>query len=437
MRARSQHPPYLPTWYTGTPSEHASSAKRIVVGAQGMSLSFADGSAAEDWSGGMFVNNIGWGRPEVAKALADQALRLSWTGPERLADVRIALARDLRSVLPSGLTTVHYGVGGSDGMEAAVRAARMVTRRKKVLAFSYAYHGDTMVTESLSDAMTPYGDPRLWIVRAPSAYEFWERLGDWDAAYARCLDAFQAVLRRNGARTFAAVVAEPVSGSLCGVPFRREVAAGIRETCNHFGIKVLADEVITGFGRTGEWFGSPSAELEPDAIVLAKGLTGGYAPLGAVVFEDGWGGILRRRGFPHGLTSSGHPLACTAARETIRILKEEDLVVRSKRLGAYLRQSLDRIAAGRPRIVRDVRGVGLLQALELRGRGRWRDGRPHPAARRTQRLVDGLRRDRILVYATPDGSSIVLSPPFIVTNEQVDRFASCLDARLAELERTG
>ncbi len=374
----------------------------------------------------MFVNNIGLGRPEMARILAEQVERLAWSDPGVLADVRLALAADLRSILPRSLTSIHFTVGGSDAMEAALRAARKVTGRKKVVAFSYAYHGDTMVTESLSDGMTPYGDPRSWIVRAPSPFELWEAGGDWDAAYAACLEAFENTVRRANPRTVAAVVVEPMSGSYCGVPLSRGLARGLRESCDRHGIKLVADEVITGFGRTGRWFGSAAVGLEPDATVMAKGITGGYAPLGAVAFEASWASVLARTGFPHGLTFSGHPVACAAARAAIRILRDEKLVVASAAKGRLLGRRLEEIAAAHPEIVRDVRGLGLLVAMELRGRRKWKKGASHPASARLSKLQAALRDAGLLVYGPPAGGFLLFCPPFTVEEERIERLARWL-----------
>lgn len=428
-RIEPRAPPVLPTWYAGPESALRPTAAATIVSARGMDVTFADGRSFEDWSGSMFVNNIGLGRPEVAKELADQAALLAWADPDLLTEVRLALASDLRSILPRSLTTLHYGVGGSDCMEAAVRAARKVTGRKKVLVLTYAYHGDTLATESLSDGMTPYGDPRPWVVRVPSAYEFWEAKDDWDAAYAAALDAFVAALRRAGPRTVAAAIVEPMSGSYCGVPLTRDLGRGIREACDQHGIKLVADEVITGFGRTGSWFGSSAVGLEPDAVVMAKGITGGYAPLGAVAFEASMARTLARTGFPHGLTYSGHPLGCAAARATLRILKTEDLVRASARKGALLAKSLGDVAMDHPKIVRDVRGRGLLVAFELRGERRWKKGAPHPASARTAKLRAALQKEGVLVYATPDGGNLLFSPPFTVGEDRIDRLVACI-ARL-------
>jgi len=430
--ARTARPFYLTIWYGGTPEERRATPANTYVEARGMTTSLEDGTAYEDWTGSAFVNNIGLGRPEIAKALADQALSMSWLTPAEFASIRLALTRDLLDVLPRHLRVPFYGLGGSDSNEAAIRAARKVTGRSKVLTFKGAYHGDTMTIENVSGTgLTDYGDPRPWAVHTPAPYDFWRKLGDWDRAYEASLDAFARTLKRHGPRSFACVILEPVNMTMGAVPLSRDLSRGIQELCERNGIKLVADEVITGFGRTGRWFGSETVGLRPDAMVFAKGFTGGYAPLGAVVFEREWGERLRRTGFPHGLTFGAHPLGCVAAQETIRVLRREGLVDRARRMGAYLRERLEGIRDEHPDDVRDVRGHGLFLALEVAGKGRRVKGGLHPAWPRVERVWEGLKADGLRVTTNSDGSSLLVCPPFTVTEEQVDRLVSRLDARLA------
>ncbi len=422
---------YIPVWYGGTPEERLATPSNTYVRTEGMTIVLADGTTLEDWSGQAFVNNIGMGRPDVAKALADQATRMSWLSPAEFAEVRLALTEDLRSVAPSHLTTPFYSIGGSDSIEAAIRAAWKVTKRRKVLGFVSGYHGDTITVESVSgDGITPYGDLRRWAVHTPSPYESFETLGEWDRAYKACLDGIRRTLTRHGPRSFACMIVEPVMGVAGAVPLSRDLSKGIREICDRYDIKLVADEVITGFGRTGEWFGSPSRGLKPDATVLAKGLTGGYAPLGAVLFEQSWGDALRKTGFPHGLTFGGHPLGCAAAREVIRILKAERLVERCHAIGRILRSKLGDLREDHPTVVRDVRGEGLLVGIELFGERRRKRGELHPAWERVESLWKGLWNASIRVTTNDDGSSILLCPPFTVTEAQVDRLIERLDVTL-------
>jgi len=153
---------YVPVWYSGTAEERSPTPSNTVVGTEGMAITFADGTTLEDWTGHMYVNNIGTGRPDVAKVLADAAIRTSWLSPSEFAAIRLDLTEDLRSVLPRNLTTPFYGIGGSDSNEAAIRAAWQVTKRRKVLSFTSAYHGDTITIESVTGGVEPYGDLRRW-----------------------------------------------------------------------------------------------------------------------------------------------------------------------------------------------------------------------------------------------------------------------------------
>lgn len=431
-RSKGDRPFYIPVWYTATQEERRATPSNTFVRTDGMTIVLADGTTLEDWTGQAFVNNIGMGRPEVAKVLADQATRMSWLGPGEFAEIRLQLTEDLRSLLPKRLSIPFYGIGGSDSIEAAVRAARKVTRRRNVLTFTNGYHGDTMTVESVSGTgMTEYGDPRPWAIHTISPYDAFQATGDWEQASERTLEGIGKTLKRHGPRSFACVLLEPVMGTAGAVPFSKDVSKGLRELCDRHEIKLVADEVITGFGRTGEWWGFPGVGLKPDAVVLAKGLTGGYAPLGAVVFERSWGESLRKTGYPHGLTFGAHPVACAAARETIRILKAERLVERCKSIGRILRKRLEELQGDHPDVVRDVRGAGLLLAIELRAKTRrGKRGDLHPAWERVEPIWTGLRNAGIRVTTNHDGSSLLLCPPFTVTEGHVDRLIDRLDFHL-------
>jgi len=487
------HPFYIPAWYPHRtlPERRTVSPHNTFVRGEGMTVVLEDGTSFEDWEGQSLVNNIGLGREDIARVLAEQVRRLSWLSPALFADVRLALTKDLQSVLPHGISVPFYGVGGSDSIEAAIRAARKVSRRKNILVFNGGYHGETITTESVCGwAASDYGDPRPWVVHVPSPYDWFQNLGDWDRAYERCLEGIEKAVKKRGSRTFAGALVEPVMGTGGIVPLSAGLSTALRELCDRYGIKLIADEVITGFGRTGEWFGSTTVGLKPDAMVLAKGLTGGNAPLGAVVFEQSWGEELREKGFPHGLTFGGHPLACAAARETIRILKSERLVERAKTIGAYMKPRLMELEKEHRAVVRDVRGMGLMLAVELRlphqspqipsAKRRVRRARTisasitqrleefrrepraalrgvggarslltrklragltgkqygsHPAASRVRGIWERLLQDGMRVWTSGDGGSLMFCPPFIVTEAQVDRLVDRLDFHLREIAR--
>ena len=484
-------PFYLPAWYPrrALPEWKTISPHNTFARGEGMTVVLEDGTRFEDWEGQSLVNNIGLGRAEMARVIAEQALRLSWLAPSLFADVRVALARDLQSVLPPGISVPFYGIGGADSIEVAIRAARKVTRRKNILAFTGGFHGDTITTESVSGwGVLEYGDPRPWCVHVPSPHIWFQELGDWDRAYERCLEGVDKALKKHKPRSFACLLVEPVTGVGGGVPLSEGLSKALRELCDQHGIKLIADEVVTGFGRTGEWFGSTAVGLKPDAIVLAKGMTGGYVPLGAVVFEASWGEELRADEWRHGPTFGGHPVACAAARETIRILREERLVERAKSVGAHMRKRLQELWQKHPAVVRDVRGKGLLLGMELRPasgetptkrsellaqeannvraymerrlgdfvrepRGtvrqvtstafllardlsaarRGRKYSSHPASGRVWAIFQALENEGMRAWTSGDGSSLMFCPPFIVTEAQVDRLVDRLDFHLREI----
>jgi len=432
-RRKPERPFYLTAWYTATKEERQATSANTYVRGDGMTVAFEDGTTLEDWTGQVFANNVGMGRPEIAKAMLAQSMRLGWVSPGEFAETRLALTEELRTILPRGITVPIYGVGGSDSIEAAVRAARKVTRRQKVLTFTQAYHGDTLVVENLSGyGLTPYGDPRPWAVHTHSPYILWQALDSWGDAYDACLRGIEKTLRRHGPRSFAAMIVEPVMCSYGAIPVSRDLAKGINELCERHDIKLVSDEVVTGFGRTGAWFGAQTVGLKPDAIVVAKGITSGYAPLGAAVLEASWGKVLRNKGFPHGLTWAGHPIACAAARATIRLLKEERLVQRAAEMGAYVRERLEAVKQAHPDLVEDVRGRGLVLGVELQGKGRKRAG-THRAWPRVKAVRDGLLKDGIKVTPNSDGSTIILTPPFIVTEEQADRLTASMSRQLRRI----
>ena len=400
-----------------------------------MTVSFADGRTIRDWGGQFYVNNIGTGRAGMGRHLAAQTRVMSWVSPADFAAVRLALTDDLRSILPRHLTTPHFSVSGSDALEAAIRAARKVTRRRRVLSLTQSYHGDTMTIENVcGGTLMPYGDRRPWAAHARSPVDLWEAAGrDWPRACELCLEDVDRVLRFHGPKSFTALIVEPAMAGAGAIPLSRRLARELRALCDRHGIKLIADEVVTGFGRTGRWFGSQTVGLVPDAMVFAKGLTGGYAPLGAVVFERGWGQELRRTGLNHGLTFAGHPLGCAAARATIRILKREKLVERCASIGRLLRDGLESLRARHPGVVADVRGEGLLLGLQLDGA---RTGRGRPggsAAERAGRLVAAARIAGEQLLPFTDGSGVLFAPPFTVTRRQIDRLLAVLHRSLSRL----
>ncbi len=427
----------------------------VAVGGEGIHLIDADGRRYLDASGGAAVSCLGHGHPDVVRALRDQAAKLAYAhtsffttqAAEELADTLIAGA-------PAGISHAYFVSGGSEGIEAALKMARQYwvekgeDTRRHFIARRQSYHGNTL------GALAVGGN--LWRRRmfAPLLIEahhvapchaYRERRSDETAeAYGRrAADELDAKIRELGAENVIAFIAEPVVGATLGAApaapgyFRR-----IREICDRHRILLILDEVMCGLGRTGTLHACEQEEIAPDIMVIAKGLGGGYQPIGAVLlskaifaaFADGSGF------FQHGHTYLGHPVACAAALAVQKVIARDDLLANVRRQGAELMARLqDRF--GDHRHVGDIRGRGLLQAIEL-VKDRAAKTPFDPALKLNARVKQEAMARSLLVYpmgGTIDGRAgdhVLLAPPFIVTDADVDaiveKLGEAVDAALAD-----
>jgi adenosylmethionine-8-amino-7-oxononanoate aminotransferase len=416
-----------------------------IARAEGAYLFTDDGRSILDAAGGAIVANVGHGRAEVAEAVARELRRVGYVVPPFATESRLRLAKRLReSWLPPSLTRFFPTSGGSEAVDAALRLARQHHAaagrdgRWKVIGRDVSYHGTTVATlgvgghakrragfEPMFREVTPA--PACYCLRCPLERSYPE-------CRVACADALDERIRAEGPDTVAAFIAEPIVGSSGGalVP-PDDYWPRIAEICRAHGVLLIADEVMTGFGRTGRRFGLEHFGIEPDVLVGGKGLAGGYAPMGAVFASDSVVEPLAERGEDLMFyTFGGHPAACAAADVVLDILEREGLVERAARTGEALRKRLGRLE--RHPHVAEVRGRGLLLGIEL---VRDRDTlEPFPAeARLTQRLVAaGLRRG---VFFYPGGTEpardvILLGPPLIIGDEEVETIGSVLEASLDE-----
>jgi adenosylmethionine-8-amino-7-oxononanoate aminotransferase len=416
-----------------------------VARAEGAYLYTEDGQRILDAAGGAIVVNIGHGRAEVAKA-AERALReVSYVVPPFATDGRLRLVARLRSRwLPEGLARVFPTSGGSESMDAALRLARQHhvaagrPERWKVIGRDLSYHGTTLATLAVGGHTTRregFEPLLLDLPKAPACYclrcPLGRRVPECGAA---CAAVLEDVIRAEGPETVAAFVAEPIGGSTAGalVP-PEEYWALATEICRTYGVLVIADEVMTGFGRTGRRFAVEHWGITPDILVGGKGLAGGYAPMGAVFASDAVvEPLAARREELMFYTFGGHPAACEIADTVLDILEREDLVERARETGERLRKRLASLEA-HPHVA-EVRGRGLLLALEL-VRDRATLERFPAETRLTQRIVGaGLRRG---VFFYPGGTRgtgdvIVLGPPFIIGEQEVETIVAVLEESVEE-----
>jgi taurine--2-oxoglutarate transaminase len=341
----------------------------VVTGGEGAWFWDEQGRRYLDFSSQLVNLNIGHQHPRLVAAIQEQAAVLCTVAPAFANDKRSEAARLIAERAPGDLDMVFFTNGGAEATENAIRIARLHTGRHKVLAAYRSYHGAT------TGAITLTGDPRRWPSEpaAPGIVHFWGPYAYRSAFFARdeteegerALAHLADVLMVEGGHTVAAVVLEPVVGTNGILVPPPGYLAGVRDLCDRHGILLVADEVMSGFGRCGEWFAVDHWGVVPDLICFAKGVNSGYIPLGGVVISRRVAETFRERPYPGGLTYSGHPLACAAAVASIDIFEEEGIIEHARHLGRDVIGPALRDLQERHPSVGEVRGLGVFWAIEL------------------------------------------------------------------------
>ncbi len=343
-------------------------APMMVSHASGMHVYDTDGNAYLDFSSQLVNTNIGHSHPKVVAAIQDQAQKLATVSPAASSEPRVQAATRIVDRAGKGFSKVFFTNGGADANENAIRAARLYTGRNKVLSTYRSYHGNT------GSAIMATGDWR----RQPNEYathhvhffgpflyrsEFWS---DNEAQECeRALHHLERVIQAEGPDTIATVLLEGVPGTAGIMVPPAGYLAGVREICDRYGILLIMDEVMSGFGRTGYWFAHQAHDVVPDMITFAKGVNSGYVPTGGVVFSDTLSAYFDDRMFPGGLTYSGHPLAMASIVATIDAMTEEGMLENATKMGdEHLRPGLEKLWAAHP-LIGEVRGLGCFFALDL------------------------------------------------------------------------
>ncbi|GAA3299850.1 aspartate aminotransferase family protein [Streptomyces cinereospinus] len=309
-----------------------------VAGAEGSYFWDYDGNRYLDFTSGLVFTNIGYQHPKVVAAIQEQAATLSTFAPAFAVEARSEAARLIAERTPGDLDKIFFTNGGADAVEHAVRMARLHTGRPKVLSAYRSYHGGTQQAINLS------GDPRRWANDSGAAgvVHFWAPFLYRSRFYAeteeqecaRALEHLESTIVFEGPATIAAIVLETIPGTAGIMVPPPGYLAGVRRLCDTYGIVFVLDEVMAGFGRTGEWFAADLFDVVPDLMTFAKGVNSGYVPLGGVAICGEIAETFGKRPYPGGLTYSGHPLACAAAVATIGVMAEEGVVEHAARLGA-------------------------------------------------------------------------------------------------------
>ncbi|WPZ33925.1 aspartate aminotransferase family protein [Thalassobaculum sp. OXR-137] len=420
---------------------------RVIVKAEGSLLWDSKGNEILDGMAGLWCVNVGYGRQELADAASRQMMELPYynTFFKTTNVPATELAAKLAELTPDGLNYAFFANSGSEANDTIVRMVRHFWQlrgkpnKKTIISREYAYHGSTMISTSLGGMTAMHAQvdmplPGFSHIRPPYFVRDGGNMTEEDFGVAAA-QALEDRIQELGADTIAAFIAEPIQGAGGVIVPPASYFPEIQRICRNHDILFIVDEVITGFGRTGNWFASETFDLKPDMMTLAKGLSSGYAPISAVMVGDRVAQTLIEDGgeFYHGFTYSGHPVACAVALENLRIIEREGLVERARsEIGPYLQDGL-RSLADHP-LVGEVRGVGMIGALEL---VKDKDG---PILFDNIGRVGTICRDHcfnnnLVMRAVRD--AMVCSPPLVITRPEVDRLVStlkiCLDRTLADI----
>ena len=425
---------------------HEKQGPRIVTDGKGIRVQI-DGRWVIDGLSGLFNINIGHGRTEIADAVAAQMRKHAYYPSfwDFSSEPAIRLAERVVGLLPQDRSLRHvlFTTGGSDANEANFKIARFYhavrgeVSRQKIVSRGHSFHGMTRAAGSATmlPAYHVLSERDAVHVRAASNYCLRCDLGkDPTTCNIACADDIGAVIEREGPSTVAAVIAEPVLGTGGIVPPPSGYFERLAEVCNRYGVLLILDEVITGFGRTGRWFGMEHFGIQPDLVSFAKGITSGYLPLGGVAVSDRVYEGLRDaspqgQNFMFGLTYNNHPTSCAAALANLDILERENMVENARDVGQYLLAELHKAFAGHP-LVAQIRGIGMLAAIETA-----QPGTTQPVGGQTMHytraIAQALYERGLIARALWD--NIALSPPLCTTRDEVDEIVSTLVAGFADV----
>ncbi len=400
----------------------------VIVSGEGCFLIDSEGKRLLDMMAGLWCVNVGYGRPEIAEAVYEQLRVLPYycSALNSTTDTTILLAERLSRLAPPPLSHVYFSSSGSEGNESALKLIRFYNRltgrgnRTKILTRVHSYHGATLATTSMSGIppiLEPFDLPLEGFVHCPAPHYYLAATEMSLEEYGRrSVEETEKAMEREGPETIAAMFVEPVQGAGGVIIPPPGYLKGLRELCRRHSILFVADEVITGFGRLGEWFASQLWDLDPDLMNTAKAITSGYQPLSALFVRDEIAQTVIDGGFfSHINTYAGHPAAAAAALANLNIIESEDLVGRTRdEIGPYLQRRL-REFVDHP-LVGEVRGLGLIGAMELR-----------PSADQQGRGValgplafTMFREEGVVVRAV--GNGFTVCPPLVIKESEVDLF---------------
>lgn len=405
---------------------------KIVTHAKGCRLWMVDGASYLDMNSQAFYVNIGHGDERVINAIADQAKELVTVHRYGNAP-KLRLAKKLLSLLPPGFQRVFFGCNGSDAIEAALKIARMVTGKQEIISFHGEYHGASMGATSVTGiaawrARIGQPVPGTIFVPAPYYYDGQIQLTQ-EEVESNALAHLVRTIELTGPATIAALIGEPiVTASLISFP-SQGYWKKVRAICDDYGILLIADEVVTGFGRTGYWFACEHFDYTPDIICLAKGLSSGYLPMSAAIFSEEVSRRFDDDLLPHGLTYSGHPICCAAALANINVLEQDGLIPHAAEMGKHLYARLEALKSEFD-IVRRADNLGLFAAIELDEHSGISPDTPSIG----ELVMAVCEEQGVLLRGA--GNRVYLAPPLVVSEADLDIAMNALHTVLDTLARS-
>jgi taurine---2-oxoglutarate transaminase len=398
-----------------------------VARAEGVYFWTPEGKRFLDFNSQLMSVNIGHGDARVIAAMTEQLQKVAYVTPSMTTEARARLGAKLATLTPGDIDAFFFTNGGAEANETAIKIARAVTGRHKILARYRSYHGGTAA------AMAATGDPRGWsqppmpgIVHVLDPYHGVSH--GWDDA-ATALRYLEEVITLEGAQTIAAFILETVTGTNGVLVPPDGYLQGVRALCDKHGILMIADEVMAGFGRTGRWFAIEHWGVVPDLLTMAKGLTSSYIPLGAVGVRRHIADYFKDRTFPGGLTYSGHPVACAAALATIAVYEEDGLIAKAQASGELLRALHADLAARHPS-VGAVRSIGLFGVIELvRNRQTMEPMAPFNGTSPEMAALGRFFRDEGL-FTFVRWHYFFTNPPLCITDDELNQGIDIIDRAL-------
>jgi taurine--2-oxoglutarate transaminase len=399
-----------------------------VARAKGIYFWTPEGKRFIDFNSQLMSVNIGHGDERVIQAIHEQAQTLAYANPFMATEPRARLGAKLAEITPGDIDTFFFTNGGAEATENAIKLARQFTGKHKILARYRSYHGAT------AGSITLTGDPRRWanepgipgVVHVLDPYHGIER--GWEPAESS-LAMIEEVIQLEGPNTFAAFILESVVGTNGILIPPDGYMQGVRKLCDKYGILMIADEVMAGFGRTGEWFAIDNWKVVPDLICMAKGLTSSYLPLGAVGMRHHIAQHFEKNVFYGGLTYNSHPMGCAAALATIRVYEEDKLIENARKMGAIMKQLGADLQKRHPS-VGEVRSIGLFGIIELiRNRKTKQPMAPFNGTSEEMAALGKFFREQGL-YTIVRWNAFYTNPPLCINEEQLREAFAIIDKGL-------